>query len=101
MWGHPQGDTQQSYFAHHLLGFLVQGEDNKGRCTNNLAGRHPIQTNGAPTSIIPTIFMPDALPTATLPIYPGMGQPPSVLAYTKCLDFVHTLEKKLGFKVSC
>jgi len=35
---------------------------------------------GVPTSIIPTIFMPDALPVATLPIYPGLGQAPSMLA---------------------
>ena len=38
---------------------------------------HPIQTNwclGAPISAIPTIFMPDALPGTTLPIYPGLGQ---------------------------
>jgi len=26
------------------------------------------------------IFMPDALPAATLPIYPGLGQAPNVLA---------------------
>jgi len=29
---------------------------------------------GAPTSIIPVIFMLDVLPVATLPIYPGLGQ---------------------------
>jgi len=32
-------------FAHHLLGFLVQAEDNKGRCTKNPDGCHSIQTN--------------------------------------------------------
>jgi len=32
------------------------------------------------TSIIPTIFMPDALPATTLPIYPGLGQAPSMPA---------------------
>jgi len=31
------------------------------------------------TSIIPTIFMPDALPVATLPVYPGLGQASSTL----------------------
>ena len=35
---------------------------------------------GAPTSAIPTIFMPDTLPSTTLPIYPGLGQAPNMLA---------------------
>jgi len=34
----------------------------------------------APTSTIPTIFMPDALSDTTLPIYPGLGQAPNMLA---------------------
>ena len=33
---------------------------------------------GAPTSIIPTIFTLNALPAAILPIYPGLGQTPSM-----------------------
>jgi len=41
---------------------------------------HPIQTIGAPTSAIPTIFTPDALPGTTLPIYPVLGQAPNMLA---------------------
>ena len=49
----------------------------------------PSRLIGAPTSIIPTIFMPDALPDTTLPIYPGLGQPPNMLA---CIPngLVHT-----------
>jgi len=35
-------------FAHRVLGFLVQGEDNKGRCTNILDGCHPTETNWCP-----------------------------------------------------
>jgi len=35
---------------------------------------------GAPTSAISTIFTPDALPDTTLPIYPGLGQAPNMLA---------------------
>jgi len=35
---------------------------------------------GAPTSSIPTIFMWDALPATTFPIYHGLGQAPSMLA---------------------
>jgi len=42
---------------YHLLGLMVQQEDNRGRSTDNPAGRHAIQTIGAPTSIIPTIFL--------------------------------------------
>ena len=38
---------------------------------DNLGGRHSIRTNQQSTSInAPPIFMPDALPAATLPIYP-------------------------------
>jgi len=39
-----------------------------------------IQTNQRPTSIIPPIFTPDALPAATIPIYPDWGQAPNMLA---------------------
>jgi len=55
-------------------------EDNMGKHTDNLAARHSIRTNQRPTSIIPPIFTPDALPAATLPIYPGLGQAPNMLA---------------------
>jgi len=59
----------------HLLDFLVQNEDNTGRHTNNPDGLPP-----HPISAIPTIFMPDALPGTTLPIYPGLRQAPNILA---------------------
>ena len=36
MWGRPRGDTRH-------LGFMVQGEDNRGRRTNNPAERYPIR----------------------------------------------------------
>jgi len=58
---------------------MVQGEDKRGRCTNNLAGHRPVQTIGALTSIIPTIFTSNALPAATLTIYPGLELASSVL----------------------
>jgi len=35
---------------------------------------------GAPTSAVPTMFMLDALPGSTLPIYPGLGQALNMLA---------------------
>ena len=52
-----------------------------GRHTNNTDGLcHPIQTNWCPHLCHPTIFMLDALPGTTLPIYPGLGQAPNMLA---------------------
>jgi len=41
---------------------------------------HPSRLIGAPTSAIPTICMQDALPYTILPIYPGLGQAPNMLA---------------------
>jgi len=56
--------------AHHFLDFMMQGEDNRGRCTD-------VHLDATP-SVLPApsspIFMPDALPVATLPIHPGLGQ---------------------------
>ena len=40
----------------------------------------PCRLIGAPNSAIPTIFTQDALPYTTLPIYPGLGQAPNMLA---------------------
>jgi len=52
---------------------MVLGRITRGRNTHNPGGRHSIRTNQQSTSINP-FFMPDALPVATLPIYPGLGQ---------------------------
>ena len=54
---------------------------NRGKHTDHLAGRHSIRTNQWPTSLIPSIFTPDAFPAATLPIYPGLGQAPYPVAW--------------------
>jgi len=62
------------------LDFYDATGDNKGRHTDNPTGRHSIWTNQRPTSISPPIFMRDALPAATLPLYPGLGQAPNMLA---------------------
>jgi len=53
---------------------MVQGRITRGRHTNNPGGRHSIRTNQQYTSTNPSIFTPDALPAATLPIYPGLRQ---------------------------
>jgi len=50
---------------------------------------HPSRLTGAPISAIPTIFTLDALPGTILPIYPGLGQAPNMLA---CIPV--TLEQK-------
>jgi len=62
--------------------------DIRGRHTNNPAGRHSIRTNQWPISSSP-FLLPDSLPPATLPIYPGLGQAPNMLA---CIlrGLVHT-----------
>jgi len=41
---------------------------------------HPSRLTGTPISAISTIFMPDALPGTTLPIYPGLGEAPNMQA---------------------
>jgi len=61
-----------SIIAHHLLDFMVHGK-NRGRCTNNPSGRHPIRTVAAPPPSSP-IFILSAISAATLTICPGLGQ---------------------------
>jgi len=41
---------------------------------------HPSRLIGAPISAILVIIMQDALPGTTLPVYPGMGRTPNMLA---------------------
>jgi len=53
---------------------MVLARITRGRHTDNPDGRHFIWTNQQSTSINPPIFMPDAVPVATLPTYPGLGQ---------------------------
>jgi len=48
MWGVHAMIPNNRIFACHLLGFMVQGEDNKRRYNDNAAGCHPIQTNRCP-----------------------------------------------------
>jgi len=55
-------------------------EDIRGRHTDNPAGATPSGLISDPPPSSTTIFMPDALPAATLPIYPGLGQVPNMLA---------------------
>jgi len=61
----------------NLLDFYGAREDNRGRHTDHPAERHSIQTNQRPPPTAP-IFMPDALPAITVPLYPGLGQAPNM-----------------------
>jgi len=67
------GSTQVS-----SSGLYGAREDNSGRHTDHPDGCHFIRINQRPTSSSP-IFMPDALPVVTLPLYPGLGQAPNML----------------------
>ena len=65
-----------------LLDFYEAREDNRGRHTDHPDGRHSIWTNQRPISNIPHFFTRDALPVATLPLYPGLRQAPNMLVCT-------------------
>ena len=53
--------------------------DNRGRHTEIRLGTTPSRLSATHLHHLP-IFMPDSLPAATLPIYPGLGQAPNMLA---------------------
>jgi len=53
-------------------------EDNRGRHADHPDGHHSIRLISDPPSS--PIFMPDAIPAATLPLYPGLGQAQNMLA---------------------
>jgi len=55
-------------------------EDNRGRHTNHLACATLLGLISDPPPSSP-IFTPDALPAATLPVYPGLGQAPNMLDF--------------------
>jgi len=61
-----------------ILDFIKHGEDKRGKCADNSARCQTIRTIDAPSPSSPN-FTLDALPAATLPIYPGLGQAPNVL----------------------
>jgi len=73
---------------------MMQGKDNRGRHTGNAAGQHPIRTISAPPPSSFTIFTLDAIPAATLQIYPGLALTPSML---DCIHngFVNTDNKSV------
>jgi len=72
-------------------------EDDRGRHTDHLDGRHSIWTNQRPTSItLPHFFTPDAIAATTLPVYPGLGQAPNMLVYISS-GMVHYMLRNTNF----
>jgi len=67
---------------------MVQGKITEAEMLTIQLGATPSRLINDP-SPSPPIFTPDALPATTLPLYPGLGQAPNVLACissgeTKC-----------------
>jgi len=75
VWDNPGELIPEGTFR-HLLDFHRQVQQQSGWTAT------PTRLTGAPISAILTIFTPDALPGTTLPIYPGLGQAPNMLACT-------------------
>jgi len=80
MWGRPWVIPECHIFVRHLLDFLEQSEDNKGDAPTIRMDCHPILTNWRPNLCHAHHFTLDALPGTTLPIYPGLGRAPNMLA---------------------
>ena len=59
--------------------FMVQGKITEADTQTIRLGATPSRLTSDPTLSSP-IFMPDALPAATLPLYPGLGQASNMLA---------------------
>jgi len=63
VWDYLSGPVPVETFTHShpkrvviILDFMRHGEDNRGMCTDNPVGRHPIRTIDAPTSIMPQFY---------------------------------------------
>ena len=91
--GGAHGVKPKNIIARHhenLLDFCGAGEDNGGRGTDSPGGRHRTELTVPPPAQSP-IFTLDALPAATLPIYPGLGQAPIYAgSHTRWLGSIDT-----------
>jgi len=67
----------------NLLHFVVQGKITEADTLTTQLGATPSGRISAHLHH-PPIFMPDALPAITLPLYPGLGQASNVLACIPC-----------------
>ena len=79
--GAPRGDNQMLHHCSSSSGFYwSKVKITKADTPTIQTDCHPILTNWCPNLYHPHHFTPDALPGATLPIYPGLGQAPNILA---------------------
>jgi len=77
MWGRPQGDTQQFFFSpSFFLDFVEQGTIMEAEAPTVLVDATPSELTASPPPSPFPIFTPNALPVATLPLLPGLGQAP-------------------------
>jgi len=60
--------------------FMVQGKITEADTPTIQLGTTPSGLISCPPPQPSPIFMPDALPATTLPLYPGLGQAPNMLA---------------------
>ena len=78
-WVNPGKPVLEGTFR-HFLDFWCKMKITQSDAPKIWMDCHPIQTNWCPHLCYPTIFTPDHLPDTTLPIYPGLGQAPNMLA---------------------
>ena len=68
----------------NLLHFVVQGKITEADTLTTQVGATPSGLISDPPPSSPYFFTPDALPAATFPLYPGLGQASNVLACIPC-----------------
>jgi len=73
-----------------LLDFMVQGKITEADTPTIWLGATSSELISDPPPSCP-IFTPDVLPVATLPLYPGLGQEPNILA---CIP-IHIISNKI------
>jgi len=88
----PGEPVQKAHFAIFWI-FWCKMKITKADAPTIRMDSHPSRLIGAPISATPTIFTPDALPDTTLPIYPGLGQAPNMLA---CIPGGLVITKLIG-----
>jgi len=78
-YGHFSGTTWMSWCQNTISGLLWCKGGNRGRHTTIRMSATPSGLIGDPPPTSPLVFTLDALPAASLSLYPGLGQAPSML----------------------
>jgi len=78
-YGHFSGTTWMSWCQNTISGLLWCKGGNRGRHTTIRMSATPSGLIGYPPPTSPLVFTLDALPAASLSLYPGLGQAPSML----------------------